>query len=340
MVDIPPWLKTMRDITGIKEVAGGADNPLILKWCTEISVKFPALAAYCRTYTHDSIPWCGLCVAYVMAHNGIRPIDGFLWAANWAKFGKKLDKPVLGCVMVFTRDGGGHVTLYEGEDETHYIVRGGNQSDAVNVSRYPKSRFTAAVWPNVIAVPLPKPAPARRRFTGITATIFKDPAVAYPDVKPGWNERLGVSLPFRFKGKRQDVRVFYQQQAVVCPVIDVGPWNTDDSYWTRPDGRPQAESGIDKSGRRTNLAGIDLTPATARKLGLIGKAKVDWEFVPTGGGNIVGAGTAVIIGAGGAVAANEAQKAGHHPALIGMGFALVVAIAITGFFLVRKWMRS
>lgn len=46
----------------------------------------------------------------------------------------------------------------------------------------------------------------------------------------------------------------------------------------------------------------------------------------------------VIIG-GGVAGANEAQKAGHHPALIGFGFALVIAIAVCAFLLVRKLRR-
>jgi hypothetical protein len=64
---------------------------------------------------------------------------------------------------------------------------------------------------------------------------------------------------------------------LVLPIVDVGPWNTDDPYWTLG-ARPQAESGIDHSGRKTNKAGIDLTPAAARALGIPGKALVDWEF--------------------------------------------------------------
>ena len=69
--------------------------------------------------------------------------------------------------------------------------------------------------------------------------------------------------------------------------IDVGPWNTNDPYWER-NGRPQAESGTDKQGRRTNRAGIDLYPETARRLGIAfgisdgkvsyGEAQVDWGF--------------------------------------------------------------
>lgn len=193
----------------------------------------------------------------------------------------------------------------------------------------------------MIPIPVPKPA---RRFTGITATVFSGPADHLDNSLSAYggatdHNKLGVALPFKFKGTRPKVRVFYQQKGVVCDIVDVGPWNIDDDYWNTSHARPQAETGTDRRGRRTNLAGIDLTPATARKLGLVGKAKVDWEFVGTGG-NVPGGITGVVIIGGGAVAANEAQKAGYHPALIGMGFALVFAIGITAFFLVRKWMRK
>ena len=60
-------------------------------------------------------------------------------------------------------------------------------------------------------------------------------------------------------------------------MLDIGPWNTNDPYWEAHK-RPQAESGTDMRGRRTNRAGIDLTPATARALGIDGKGVVDWEF--------------------------------------------------------------
>lgn len=150
---VPPWLATMRSIKGTDEFAGGADNPIIMGWRDFISRTYPEMATYCRNYTHDSVPWCGLTVAYAMAVNGIKPVfgptdtDKFLWADAWRQFGTRLDQPRLGCVMVFTRDGGGHVALYEGEDEDSYRIIGGNQSDSVNITSMSKSRFTGAFWP-------------------------------------------------------------------------------------------------------------------------------------------------------------------------------------------------
>ena len=71
---------------------------------------------------------------------------------------------------------------------------------------------------------------------------------------------------------------------VVCNIRDIGPWNIDDNYWAIKDGRPQAETGWDKKGRKTNLAGIDLTPGADKAIELKGLGQVDWEFLRSTGG--------------------------------------------------------
>ena len=289
---VPPWLATMRSLKGTDEFSGGADNPIILSWRDFISRAYPEMATYCRNYAHDSVPWCGLTMAYAMAVNGIRPVfgptdtDKFLWADAWRQFGTKLEQPRLGCVMVFTRDGGGHVALYEGDDGDNYRIVGGNQSDSVNVTSMSKSRFSGAFWPREVLAQIPQPALGTKRFTDITATVFADSSVAYPDVEPGWNGRPGVALPAWIDGARPMVRVWKAGKSVDCEIIDQGPWNRTqkskglpgDPYWVTG-ARPQAESGTDMTGRRTNLAGIDLTPAAADAIGLNGKGLVDWEFI-------------------------------------------------------------
>jgi N-acetylmuramoyl-L-alanine amidase len=94
------------------------------------------------------------------------------------------------------------------------------------------------------------------------------------------DEDMYVALPDRFEGDRPTVRVYNRAKGVsaLAAIEDVGPWNTDDPYWSKGT-RPQAESGTDMSGRETNGAGIDLSPAMADALGIEGKGKVDWEFV-------------------------------------------------------------
>lgn len=121
-------------------------------------------------------------------------------------------------------------------------------------------------------------------FSGITATVFGGPGdeqpVAYSDVLPGWAQRPGVALPYRFPaGPRPMVRVTHQGRSVDCPVVDVGPWNTNDQAYVLQGKRPQAETGTDLRGRKTNLAGIDLTPAAAEIIDLPGKGLVEWRFL-------------------------------------------------------------
>jgi hypothetical protein len=121
--------------------------------------------------------------------------------------------------------------------------------------------------------------------TNIVATVFgghSDPNTSAYDGHLIDDQELGVALPFHFPAPRPRVKVtnVANGKSTVCKIVDVGPWNTNDSYW-QSGARPQAESGTDLQGRKTNLAGIDLTPGTARTIGISGKGKVSWEFTTT-----------------------------------------------------------
>jgi peptidoglycan hydrolase-like protein with peptidoglycan-binding domain len=96
---------------------------------------------------------------------------------------------------------------------------------------------------------------------------------------------LSCALPFRFPGTRPQVKVTNRanNKSVICNIRDIGPWNIDDPYWTTGQ-RPQAETGRDEKGRKTNLAGIDITPGADAAIDCGGMCKVDWEFVVTDGG--------------------------------------------------------
>lgn len=195
MPSIPPWLATMRQISGTKEEPGKASNPTILKWPAAIAARYPEMRSYCALYKSDDTAWCGLTVAYCMAINGIRPVfgdsdtDRFFWARAWAKFGRRLKKPILGSVMIFARQGGGHVALYEREDDNYYYVRGGNQSDSVNVARYAKSQLVASVWPFGYPLPDEKPAPLPPVQDPIPDVELSEPDV--PAIrKPFWRKAL------------------------------------------------------------------------------------------------------------------------------------------------------
>ena len=121
---------------GVKEFVGKEHNPIILGWAKNLGLE--------RIYTNDEIPWCGLFIAECCRVAGLEVVERPLWALNWNKFGNRVSDPMLGDVLTFKRNGGGHVGIYVGEDKTHYHVLGGNQANAVNVVRIAKSRLNQA----------------------------------------------------------------------------------------------------------------------------------------------------------------------------------------------------
>ena|SRR5271157_4301511 len=95
-----------------------------------------------------------------------------------------------------------------------------------------------------------------------------------------------VNALFRF------IRIEANGKSCKAIVLDIGPWNTrDDAYVFQPatdtsipdaglpERRPQDESGIDKFGRVTNGAGIDLSEKVWSQLEMQGNGKVSWEFI-------------------------------------------------------------
>src|SRR5262245_19698910 len=72
-----------------------------------------------------------------------------------------------------------------------------------------------------------KPGPWQRVFAtreGLTGGRMATGEI----IQPG--DRF-VALPHP-SALRRDVEIRYQGRALVVPVMDVGPWNTDDAYWS------------------------------------------------------------------------------------------------------------
>lgn len=98
------------------------------------------------------IAWCGAFVAtcHRLADPDCTLPDNPLGARNWQHWGKAVT-PVFGATLVFWRGSKsgwkGHVGFYHGEDASHFHVLGGNQKNAVTVTRVAKSRLLSARWP-------------------------------------------------------------------------------------------------------------------------------------------------------------------------------------------------
>ena len=156
------WLTTLRGLPntirvalsffGTAEIVGKGSNRTIMAWRDELN----QAGVQIDGYSDDDIPWCGLFVALVTYRRlGIATevVKAPLWARNWAKYGIAAASAMLGDLLVFSRNGGGHVGFYIGEDSVCYHILGGNQSNKVSITRIAKSRCIAIRRPPYITVP-------------------------------------------------------------------------------------------------------------------------------------------------------------------------------------------
>ena len=130
---------------GIKEVGGNVDNPQIMAML-KLDNAWPS---------NDEVPWCSGFVNYVCWLIRL-PRSKDLRARSWLTVGQGIDfgDADTGDIVVLKRgkgdqpgpeviDAPGHVGFFAGYDNEHKLIEvlGGNQSDTVKVSRYPRSRL-------------------------------------------------------------------------------------------------------------------------------------------------------------------------------------------------------
>jgi uncharacterized protein (TIGR02594 family) len=129
----PNELKKALELFGTLETPGKNNNPVIMGWADETNTTYPG----------DEVAWCGLFKSVIAKRAGwdYHPGGNALWARNWLLWGTKVETAMLGDTLIFRRGKGGHVALYVGEDETHYHILGGNQSDTVNIVRKAKTEL-------------------------------------------------------------------------------------------------------------------------------------------------------------------------------------------------------
>lgn len=150
---LPRMVDMAINLLGTKEISGRGNNATIMEWSNELR---RAGVDGLDQYSNDDIPWCGLFVAILaFRRRGIASevVNEPLWARNWARYGQNSAQASLGDVLVFQRPTGGHVGLYIAEDPQCYHVLGGNQSNAVTITRILKSRCLAVRRPHYVAQP-------------------------------------------------------------------------------------------------------------------------------------------------------------------------------------------
>jgi uncharacterized protein (TIGR02594 family) len=125
---------------GTKETLGSASTPLIKLWIAE--------AANWLDTDDSKTPWCGCFRGFIGMVTASGLPKAHYQAASWATWGKPVEigRPDLwqrGDTIVMTRSGGNHVCLLDRVSGDYAYCLGGNQSDAVTISRFPLSRITA-----------------------------------------------------------------------------------------------------------------------------------------------------------------------------------------------------
>jgi uncharacterized protein (TIGR02594 family) len=142
----PEWLSEARKYIGVKEIPGVNHHPLIISWWKKIK------RGGIKT---DEVPWCAAFVGAMLEDVDIVS-SRFESAKSYLQWGRPIEYPVPGCIVVFSRTGGGHVGFAVGKDSRgNLLVLGGNQSDEVNIRTFSRERVTGYRWP--LAVPVPSP---------------------------------------------------------------------------------------------------------------------------------------------------------------------------------------
>lgn len=147
----PKWLEWARSQIGVHEVAGDGDNPQIIRY-------FQLSGLVGAPFMDDETPWCAAFVGAALAQTGLSGTHSAS-AMSYLKWtgGKAMDIPILGSIAVLRRDppkpGLGHVGFVVGADKFQVAILGGNQSDAVNIRKFMRSRVVQFMWPKNELVP-------------------------------------------------------------------------------------------------------------------------------------------------------------------------------------------
>lgn len=132
------WMDVAEKEKGQSEIPGGQHNSRIVEYHSATSLKA----------TSDETAWCSSFVNWCLKSAGVAGTNSAA-AASWVNWGQPCS-PQYGCIIVIYKanaanssltTSGNHVGFLIKDDSTHYKILGGNQSDQVKVSQFPKSSW-------------------------------------------------------------------------------------------------------------------------------------------------------------------------------------------------------
>lgn len=132
------WMRVARQEIGEREIAGSQHNPQIIKYHGATTLKAST----------DETAWCSSFVNWVLKESGIAG-TGSAAAASWVKWGESTTAKA-GAITIIRNAAaansslsrsGNHVGFLVKETATHYVLLGGNQSNQVKISNFPRKSW-------------------------------------------------------------------------------------------------------------------------------------------------------------------------------------------------------
>jgi uncharacterized protein (TIGR02594 family) len=132
------WVDEGRKYIGLKEIVGKGTNLTIQFWLSTLRA----------AWRDDETPWCGLFVAFIMKSLGYPIPVHWYRALAWLSWGVDIGTPCYGCIVIFTRIGGGHVGIVVGKTKDgRLMVLGGNQKNMVSIAPFDLERVAGYRMP-------------------------------------------------------------------------------------------------------------------------------------------------------------------------------------------------
>ena len=135
------WMLVAASEQGVRTAPPGQSNPRITAYHAGTNI-----VGY-----DDKAAWCASFVHWTLAQVGITGTGSAL-ARSWLDWGRPLDMPVPGCIVVLTRDDPagwtGHVGFYLRSQGDQVLLLGGNQRDCVCENSYPLASVLGYRWPS------------------------------------------------------------------------------------------------------------------------------------------------------------------------------------------------
>jgi uncharacterized protein (TIGR02594 family) len=142
-----PWMDFARKQVGEAEIAGAIHNPRIIEYHATTSLRATA----------DETAWCSSFVNWALKQAAIKGTDSAA-AASWLKWGQEITPRPGAIIVIYNKKAanssltvsGNHVGFLVQDRAKSYLILGGNQSNQVKISSYPKAAWAlkGCRWPS------------------------------------------------------------------------------------------------------------------------------------------------------------------------------------------------